>query len=142
MDINNDESRMLMNKNDEIVRKLDALSRYEERYTKKESLDEQKQEAQEKINSIKAINYDNIVNHGIHTDISYSISKLETLIEELNESINLCIDEYTKISRAIKNLSNPIESKIMHKKFCEFKKWEDVAREIGYGTTQTYRIYC
>ena len=75
---------------------------------------------------------------GVEPDIIAKIVDLKNEVEELYKQYDLLIKENKEV---IESITDPIYRSIIYRRFCGYKKFWDIAQEIGYSERQVYRKY-
>ena len=58
-----------------------------------------------------------------------AIAKIVDLENEINEAIDAYIDKRREVVSLIEKLNEPDQVLVLHKKYCEYKSWSQIARE-------------
>jgi DNA-directed RNA polymerase specialized sigma subunit len=75
---------------------------------------------------------------GNHDKIGDSIAKIVDLQDEINQKIDKYVDLKREISALLEQIPDPDQVKVLHKRYFEYKPWEQIACEMGYS----YRNVC
>ena len=64
---------------------------------------------------------------------------------ELDKEADAALDELNELKKQfcvfIQQLTDPDERDLLYKRYIEFKKWEQIAVEIGYSESHTKRLH-
>lgn len=122
--------------------KKEYLKSYVNNKRKLESLKMQREELREKIQSVKAVSYSDMPKGSSNqSDLSNYMVKLEELEEKIENLTNKTYDECLKIEKAIMYLKNPNECNVIHMRYINNMKWEEISKKTGYSTMQLHRIH-
>jgi DNA-directed RNA polymerase specialized sigma subunit len=75
---------------------------------------------------------------GNHDKIGDSVAKIVDLQDEINQKIDKYVDLKREISALLEKIQDPDQVKVLHKRYFEYKPWEQIACEMGYS----YRNVC
>ena len=67
-----------------------------------------------------------------------SVAKIIELQDEINRKIDRFVDLKREISDLLEQIEDPDQVKVLHKRYFEYKTWEQIALEVGYK----YRNVC
>jgi DNA-directed RNA polymerase specialized sigma subunit len=67
-----------------------------------------------------------------------AVAKIVDLQAEINRAVDSYVDKKKEISAVIEKIQNPDQLAVIHKRYFEFKTWEQIACEMNY----TYRNIC
>lgn len=67
-----------------------------------------------------------------------TVAKIVDLQDEINQKIDKYVNLKKDISALIERLEDPDQVKVLHKRYFEYKPWEQIACEMGYS----YRNVC
>lgn len=67
-----------------------------------------------------------------------AIAKIVDLQDEINQKIDKFVDAKKEVSAVFEKLQEPDHVKVLHKRYIEFKPWEQIACEMKYS----YRNVC
>ena len=67
-----------------------------------------------------------------------AIAKIVDLQDEINQKIDKFVDSKREVSAVLEKLQEPDHVKVLHKRYIEYKQWEQIACEMKY----TYRNVC
>lgn len=122
--------------------KKEYLKSYRKFTLKLRELEEQKLELRSKIESVRAIEYDDMPKgSGNNTDLSSKMVMLEDIDARIEWEQKLINSRFIYISNAVLDMTEPEERAVIYKRYIEFKRWEDIAEEIGYSLKHTHRIH-
>ena len=69
------------------------------------------------------------------------VAKMVDLETEINEDIDTLVDLKQEITRAIKSVENPEHQTLLELRYLCFKRWEDIAIEMGYSPRRLYELH-
>lgn len=69
------------------------------------------------------------------------VAKMVDLETEINEDIDTLVDLKQEITRVIKGVENPEHQTLLELRYLCFKRWEDIAVELGYTSRHMFRIH-
>jgi DNA-directed RNA polymerase specialized sigma subunit len=67
-----------------------------------------------------------------------AIAKIVDLQDEINRKIDNYVDLKREISEMLEQIQDPDQVKVLHKRYFEYKPWEQIACEMNYS----YRNVC
>lgn len=67
-----------------------------------------------------------------------AVAKIVDLQDEINRKIDKYVDLKRKISALLEQIQDPDQVKVLHKRYFEYKPWEQIACEMNYS----YRNVC
>ena len=67
-----------------------------------------------------------------------SVAKIIDLQDEINRKIDKYVDLKREISALLEQIQDPDQVKVLHKRYFEYKPWEQIACEMNF----TYRNVC
>lgn len=67
-----------------------------------------------------------------------AIAKIIDLQVEVNQAIDAYVDKKREVSSVIEKVKDPDQLAVLHKRYIQYKHWEQIACEMGY----TYRNVC
>ena len=70
-----------------------------------------------------------------------TIAKMVDLENEINEDIDALVDLKTEIMRRIKRVENTEYQTILELRYLCFKRWEEIAVEMGYSLRRLYELH-
>lgn len=121
--------------------KKEFLRGYKRISNRIKTLENQRDEYRQEIESAKAMQYSDMPKGHKQSDLSDYIVRLEGMEERVSLKIEEKKREKLEIESCITDVDNDIESEILYKRYIELKEWPDIAKEIGYSITQTYRYH-
>ncbi len=69
------------------------------------------------------------------------VAKMVDLETEINEDIDTLVDLKQEITRVIKGVENPEHQTLLELRYLCFRRWEDIAVELGYTSRHMFRIH-
>ena len=69
------------------------------------------------------------------------VAKMVDLETEINEDIDTLVDLKQELMRVIKGVENPEHQTLLELRYLCFKRWEDIATELGYTPRHMFRIH-
>ena len=114
------------------VRKIDCLIR-------------EKREEIEQINDllrVHGVSYEKVPsdNHGTDKMQKLILKKIE-LEDELREKMIDLLTQKREIMNTVDLLERPEEIEVIYARYFRYKKWEEIAEQMGYEERQIYRIH-
>ena len=70
-----------------------------------------------------------------------TIAKMVDLENEINEDIDALVDLKSEIMRRIKRVENTEYQTILELRYLCFKRWEEIAVEMGYSLRRLYELH-
>ncbi|MCD7709167.1 MAG: hypothetical protein LUI02_04765 [Clostridiales bacterium] len=70
-----------------------------------------------------------------------SVEKMAMLSTEIDKEVDRYIDEKHRIINQIQGLTNEKHMQVLYKRYVEFKRFEEIAAEMGYDIRSIYRIH-
>ena len=70
-----------------------------------------------------------------------TICKMVDMETEINADIDTLVDLKAKIMTCIKQIGNPEYQTLLELRYLCFKRWEDVAAELGYDLRYVYKLH-
>lgn len=70
-----------------------------------------------------------------------TIAKMVDLENEINEDIDTLVDLKAEIMRRIKRVENTEYQTILELRYLCFKRWEEIAVEMGYSLRRLYELH-
>jgi DNA-directed RNA polymerase specialized sigma subunit len=67
-----------------------------------------------------------------------SVAKIVDLQDEINQKIDKYVDLKREVSTLLEQIEDPDQVKVLHKRYFEYKPWEQIACEMNYS----YRNVC
>ena len=125
----------------ETDQKKEYLNSYRNLCNKLKSLEEQMQSLLEVERAAKIQRLTDMPKGNKQTDLSDLIVKEEVLFTKIIKIRTECINRRLEIENLIADVDDGIECLILHKRYIEFKQWEQICIEIGYCWKQTHRIH-
>lgn len=102
-------------------------------------LQEEIQTLQELVTSTSAISQgERVISSTSHDKMADTICTIEERIEEWNTEVRKLVEIRAEIMTTISKLSNEEYREILYKRYCQSKKWEEIALEMNY----TYQWVC
>ena len=75
---------------------------------------------------------------GSQDKLGDSIAKIVDMQDEINQKIDRYVDLKKDISAMLEKIQDPDQVKVLHKRYFEYKPWEQIACEMNYS----YRNVC
>lgn len=125
----------------ELEQKKEYLKSYKKQCQKIKSLEEQLESLRISIESAKGQVITDMPRSSNQKDLSDGIVKLDSVMFKLIKAIKSKAVIRSEIESRIADMEDGIESCILHKKYIEFKEWEQICVEIGYSWRQTHRYH-
>ena len=75
---------------------------------------------------------------GSQDKLGDAIAKIVDLQNEINQAIDKYVDTKREVSAVLDKLQDPDHVKVLHKRYIEYKPWEQIACEMNF----TYRNVC
>ena len=75
---------------------------------------------------------------GNHDKLGDSVAKIIELQDEINRKIDKFVDLKREVSDLLEQIEDPDQVKVLHKRYFEYKPWEQIACEMNYS----YRNVC
>ena len=75
---------------------------------------------------------------GSQDKLGDAIAKIVDLQNEINQAIDKYVDAKREVSAVLEKLQDPDHVKVLHKRYIEYKPWEQIACEMNF----TYRNVC
>jgi hypothetical protein len=122
-------------------KKKEYLKSYKVKCNKIKSLYEQIETIRTSLESAKGQIITDMPRSGNQTDLSDGIVSLENVQEKLTNAIREKENLMAEIESKIADVECGIEAIILHKKYIEDKKWEEICCDIGYSWMQTHRYH-
>jgi len=70
-----------------------------------------------------------------------TICKMVDMENQINDDIDTLVDLKPEIMACIKNVGNPEHQSLLELRYLCFKRWEDVAAELGYDLRYVYKLH-
>lgn len=67
-----------------------------------------------------------------------AVAKIIDLQKEVNQAIDVYVDKKREVSSLIEKIRDPDQLAVLHKRYIQYKHWEQIACEMGF----TYRNVC
>jgi DNA repair exonuclease SbcCD ATPase subunit len=126
---------------DIMEQKKEYLNSYKNLCRKLQSLEEQLQSLREVEQSAKIQELSDMPRGGRQKDLSDYIVRLDKILSKVIRTKQECIDRKLEIEDQIADMQDGIESAILHKRYIEFKPWEQICVELNYSWKHTHRIH-
>lgn len=82
---------------------------------------------------------DDVVSGGGNQDkLGDAVTKIVDLEEEVNRDIDRYVNAKQKISNTLEKISDPDQLQVLHKRYVQYKTWEQIACEMN----MSYRNVC
>lgn len=120
-------------------KKKEYLKSYRNLCKKLESLEEQLQSLREVEQSAKVQSISDMPRGSKQLDLSDYIVKLDVVFTKIIRTRADCFKRKLEIESRIADMPDGIESDILHKRYLEFKPWEQICVDVGYSWMQTHR---
>lgn len=121
--------------------KKEYLNSYKKLCRKLQSLEEQLQSLQEVEQAAKIQRLTDMPKGCLQTDLSDYMVRVDELELEIRSKRQECIYKKLEIERCILDMEDGVECDVLHKRYIEFKPWEQICVEINYSWMQTHRIH-
>lgn len=125
----------------ELEQKKEYLKSYKKECQKIRSLEEQLESVRVSLESAKGQVITDMPRSSNQKDLSDGIVKLDSVMFKLIKAIKSKAVIRSEIENRIADMEDGIECSILHKKYTEFKGWEQICVEIGYSWRQTHRYH-
>lgn len=79
-----------------------------------------------------------VAHSGSQNNLEISVLKIIDLQEEINRKMDRFVDLKREIRNLLEQLEDPNHVKVLHKRYFEYKTWEQIAIEMQYS----YRNVC
>lgn len=122
-------------------KKQEYLCSYENLCKKLQSLEEQLLSIREVGQSAKAQSISDMPKGFKQLDLSDYMVKLEMVFTKINRTRTKCLERKLEIENHIADMTDGVESAILHKRYIEFKTWEQICIEMDYSCRQTHRLH-
>ena len=118
------------------------LKRYIGLKSEAEELNHQINRLEDDITTLRGIAIDGMPKSRNSGDcIGNMVIKLEELREQYYNKLNSALEELGKIEGVLDNLTEPIERRLIRKRYIEDKDWDDICEEMNYSWRQIHRIH-
>ena len=84
---------------------------------------------------------DVVATSGKQDKLGDAIAKIVDLEVELNEAIDAYIDKRREVVRLIEKLNEPDQVAVLHKRYCGYKSWTDIAKEMHMSERNVQYIH-
>jgi DNA-directed RNA polymerase specialized sigma subunit len=121
--------------------KKEYLNEYKRLCRKLVSLGEQLESLRASEESAKIQNITDMPRGSIQTDLSDYIVRLDNVLSKILKCKQECQDKKLEIEKCIIDILDGVEAQIIHKRYIEFKTWEQICVDIGYSWMQTHRLH-
>jgi DNA primase len=121
--------------------KKEYLNSYKNLCKKLRSLEEQLLSLKETEQAAKIQTLSDMPHGSKQTDLSDYIVRIDVIFTKIIQLRAECIQRKLDIETRIADMSDGIESLILHKRYIEFKTWEQICVEIDYSWKQTHRLH-
>jgi hypothetical protein len=125
----------------EIENKKEYLSSYKNLCGKLQSLEEQLQSLREVKQSAKTQMISDMPKGSRQTDLSDIMVRIEEIFTKIVQKRAECLEKKLEIEERIADIPDGVESAILHKRYLEFKTWEQICDEIDYSWRQTHYLH-
>lgn len=122
-------------------KKKEYLNSYKNLCIKLNSLEEQLESLREVEQSAKIQELSDMPRSGKQKDLSDYIVKLDRILSKVIRTKQECLDRKLDIENHIADITDGVESAILHKRYIEFKHWEEICIEVGYCWRQTHYLH-
>ena len=75
---------------------------------------------------------------GSQDKLGDAVAKIIDLQAEVNQAIDVYVDKKREVCNLIGKIQDPDQLAVLHKRYIQYKHWEQIACEMGY----TYRNVC
>jgi len=121
--------------------KKEYLNSYKNLCKKLQSIEEQLQSLMEVEQSAKIQKLSDMPKGSMQTDLSDLMVQIEVIFTKIVLKRAECMEKKLEIESCIADMQDGIESSILHKRYIEFKAWEQICVEIDYSWMQTHRLH-
>jgi len=121
--------------------KKEYLSSYKNLCKKLRSLEDQLLSLREVEQSPKIQKLSDMPSGGKQTDLSDIMVQIEVIFTKIVQKRTECIKKKLEIESCIADMKDGIESSLLHKRYIEFKTWEQICVEIDYSWRQTHYLH-
>ena len=105
-------------------------------------LQEEIRTLQELVTSTSAISQgERVISSTSQDKMADTICTIEERIEEWNIEVRTLIEIRATVMEAISKLKNEEYREILYKRYCQSKKWEEIAFEMGISYRHTLRLH-
>lgn len=120
-------------------KKKEYLKSYRNLCKKLESLEEQLQSLREVEQSAKVQSLSDMPRGSKQLDLSDYMVRIDVVFTKIIRARADCLKRKLEIESRIADMPDGIESDILHKRYLEFKPWEQICVDVGYSWMQTHR---
>lgn len=78
---------------------------------------------------------------GKQTDLSDYMVKLDHVLYKVIRTKQECMVTKLEIECRIADMPDGVDSSILHKRYIEFKSWEQICVDLDYSWRQTHRLH-
>ena len=121
--------------------KKEYLCSYKNLCKKLQSLEDQLISLREVEQSAKIQKLSDMPKGGKQTDLSDIMVRIEVLLTKIVHVRSECIMRKIVIESYITDMKDGTECSLLHKRYIEFKTWEQICVEMGYSWKQIHRIH-
>lgn len=122
-------------------KKKEYLNSYKNLCRKLQSFEEQLQSLREVEQSAKIQKLSDMPKGSTQTDLSDIMVQIEVIFTKIIQKRSECMQKRIEIESRITDMTDGTESLILHKRYIEFKTWEQICIEIDYSWMQTHRLH-
>ncbi|HHV13221.1 MAG TPA: hypothetical protein GXX75_23390 [Clostridiales bacterium] len=122
-------------------KKKQYLSGYKNLCLKLRSLEEQLQSLREVEESAKIQKLSDMPKGGKQTDLSDLMVRIEIIFTKIVRLRGECLKLRIEIENRIADIPDGMDSLILHKRYIEFKIWEQIGEELGYSGRQIINLH-
>lgn len=122
-------------------KKKEYLKSYKKLCDKLKSLEDQLQSLREVEQSAKIQQLSDMPKAHRQADLSDVMVKIEAIYTKIIRLRAECIEKKLEIENRIADMPDGIEADILHKRYLEFKSWEEICVELNYSWKQTHRLH-
>jgi hypothetical protein len=121
--------------------KKEYLNSYKNLCKKLQCLEEQLQSLREVEQSAKVQSITDMPRGSKQNDLSDYIVKVDAVFTKIILARADCINRKIEIENIIADISDGIESSILHKRYIEFKTWEQICVDMDYCWKHIHRLH-
>ena len=126
--------------NETIEEKKKILNTYGAAVRKYHALKNQEKHLSMIINRPRAAVLSGMPSSNKHKDISDIMIKLDDTLRMVKAAENEMLNKCAAIEKIIVNIPDGVASDIVHMRYIELMKWDDIAEKTGYDKAHTHRI--
>lgn len=126
--------------NETIEEKKKILNTYGAAVRKYHALKNQEKHLRMIINRPRAAVLSGMPSSNKHKDISDIMIKLDDTLRMVKAAENEMLNKCAAIEKIIVNIPDGVASDIVHMRYIELMKWDDIAEKTGYDKAHTHRI--